>query len=190
VLREVLEVRRAGGIPLEVAEAASVVGRHSARVGNADEARALLEEARELYAAEGDEVELLTTDARIVEALVLAGAGEEALALAAEALTRAETTPGVSVVVANLHRLRAWALMQAGDLEGAGEALDESLRLARLEDENFGIRSADYESALTLDALARLQSLTGEPADELEAERDAIFERLGVVKVPEPLLPG
>ncbi|MET0563717.1 MAG: tetratricopeptide repeat protein [Gaiellaceae bacterium] len=190
VLREVLDVRRAGGIPLEVAEAASVLGRHSARVGNADEARTLLEEARELYVAEADEVELLTTDARIVEALVLAGAGEEALSLAAEALARAETTPGVSVVVANLHRLRAWALMQAGDLEGAGTALDESLRLARLEDENFGIRSADYETALTLDALVRLRSLTGESPDELEAERDGIFERLGVVKVPEPPLPG
>jgi class 3 adenylate cyclase/tetratricopeptide (TPR) repeat protein len=190
VLREVLEVRRAGGFPLEVAEAASVLGRHSARVGNVDKARALLEEARDLYAAEADEVELLTTDARIVEALVLAGAGEEALSLAVEALAKAETTPGVSVVVANLHRLRAWGLMQAGDLEGAGKALDESLRLARLEDENFGIRSADYEIALTLDALARLRSLTREPADELEAERDAIFERLGVVKVPEPPLPG
>ena len=86
--------------------------------------------------------------------------------------------------------LRAWGADAAGDLEGAGTALDESLRLARLEDENFGIRSADYETALTLDALVRLRSLTGEPADELEAERDGIFERLGVVKVPEPPLPG
>jgi class 3 adenylate cyclase/tetratricopeptide (TPR) repeat protein len=190
VLREVLEIRRAGGIPLEVAEAASVLGRHTARVGNVDEARGLLEEARELYAAEEDEVELLTTDARLVEVLVLAGAGEEALRLAAEALARAETTPGVSVVVANLHRLRAWALMQAGELDGAREALDESLRLARLEDENFGIRSADYEIGVTLAAVVRLRALTGERADELEAERDAIFERLGVVKVPEPPLPS
>jgi len=95
VLREVLEVRRAGGIPLEVAEAASVLGRHAARVGNVDEARTLLEEARTLYAAEADEVELLTTDARIVEALVAAGAGEEALALAAEALTRGDDTRGL-----------------------------------------------------------------------------------------------
>jgi len=190
VLREVLEIRRAGGIPLEVAEAASVLGRHAALVGNIDEARGLLEEARELYAAEEDEVELLKTDARLIEALVLAGAGEEALDLAGEALTRAEATPGVSVVVANLHRLRAWAFMQAGELDGAGEALDESLRLARLEGENFGIRSADYELGVTLAAVVQLRSLTGEPADELEAERDAIFARLGVVKVPEPPLPG
>ncbi|MFL5920002.1 MAG: AAA family ATPase [Gaiellaceae bacterium] len=190
VLRDVLEVRRAGGIPLEIAEAASVLGRHAARVGGFDEARALLEEARGLYATQGDEVELLTTDARLVESFVLADASEEALTLAAEALGRAEDTPGVSVVVANLHRLRACALMQAGDLEGAGEALAESLRLARLEDENFGIRSADYEIALTLGAIVRLRSLTGEPADELESERDAIFERLGVVAVPEPPLPG
>jgi len=70
------------------------------------------------------------------------------------------------------------------------EALDESLRLARLEDENFGIRSADYEIGVTLAAVVRLRLLTGEPAGELEAERDAIFGRLGVVKVPEPPLPG
>jgi tetratricopeptide (TPR) repeat protein len=185
----VLEVRRAGGIPLEVAEAAGVLGRHLARVGSFEEAHALLEEARELYAAEADEVELLTTDARLVECLVLEGRRDEALALSAEALERAESTPGVSVRVATLHRLRAWAFMQAAELEAAGEALDESLRLARLEDENFGIRSADYEVGLTLGALVRLGKLTGKPVEGLVAERDAIFARLGVVRVPEPPLP-
>ena len=188
-LRTVLEIRRAGGIPLEIAEAASVLGRHLARVGDFAEARSLLEEARELYGAEADEIELLTTDARLVECLVLEGSGTEALTLATEALERAETTPGVSVIIANLHRLRAWAWMQAGALESAAEALDESLRLARLEDENFGIRSADYELGLTLAAIVRLRALTGKPATELEAERDASFARLGVVSVPEPPLP-
>jgi tetratricopeptide (TPR) repeat protein len=189
-LRAVLEIRRASGIPLEVAEAASVLGRHLARIGSFDEARALLGEARELYAAEADEVELLTTDARLVECLVMEGKKDEALALSAEALERAESTPGVSVRVATLQRLRAWAFMQAGKLEAAAEALDESLRLARLEDENFGIRSADYEVGLTLRALVRLRTLTGEPLEGLEADRDAIFARLGVVKVPEPPLPS
>ena len=58
--------------------------------GQLDEARALLEEARSLYAAENDEVEVLMTDSRLVECLVLAGAGEAALALADETLRRAE----------------------------------------------------------------------------------------------------
>jgi class 3 adenylate cyclase/tetratricopeptide (TPR) repeat protein len=188
-LRTVLEIRRAGGIALEIAEAASALGRHLARVRNLGEARSLLEEARELHAAEADEIELLTTDVRLVECLVLEGSSTEALALAAEALERAEATPGVSVIVANLHRLRGWAWMQAGELDLAAGALDESLRLARLEDENFGIRSADYELGLTLAAIVRLRALTGEPATELEAERDASFARLGVVSVPEPPLP-
>jgi len=188
-LRAVLDQRRAGGIPLAMAQAASVVGRHAARVGNFEEARTHLEEARTLYAAEGDDVELLTTDARLVECLVLEGAGVDALTLASGALARAETVPGVSVVVANLHRLRGWAYLQTGRPDEAREALEESLRLARLEGENFGIRSADYEIALTLGALVRLGALTGERTDELEAERDTILGRLGVVKVPEPPLP-
>ncbi len=124
-----------------------------------------------------------------MECLVLEGAGVDALTLASGALARAETVPGVSVVVANLHRLRGWAYLQTGRPDEAREALEESLRLARLEGENFGIRSADYEIALTLGALVRLGALTGERTDELEAERDTILGRLGVVKVPEPPLP-
>lgn len=189
LFREVLGVRRAAGNPLKIAEAASLLGRHLARVGQLDEARTLLDEARGLFADEGDEEDLLTTDAWIIERRVLEQAGAEALPLAAEALKRAETMSGVSVVVANLHRLRGWAHMQVGDLEAAREALEQSLHIARLKDENFGIMSADFEVALTLGALARLHSLTGEPAGELEAERDAILERLGVLKVHEPPLP-
>jgi class 3 adenylate cyclase/tetratricopeptide (TPR) repeat protein len=189
VLRAVLEIRRAGGLPLEIAEASSVLGRHEARVGRFEEARALLDEARTLYTAEEDEVELLTTGARLAECLVLQGAVEEGRMRVMEALREAESMAGVSVVVANLHRLLGWTHLQAGELDAAREALAQSLHLARLEDENFGIRSADYEVALTLGAFVRLGALSGEPTDELEAERDAIFARLGVVMVSVPPLP-
>ena len=189
-LRELLELRRGTGIPLEIAEAASVLGRHAARVGSFHEARSLLEEARDLYAAEGDEIDMLTTDTRLVECLVFEHKTDEALALAAEALHRAADMTGVSVLVATLHRLRGWALMQLGDLDAAEQGLEESLRLARLEDENFGIRSADYEVALTLGAMVRLLALRGEAVAESEGERDEIFSRLGVVAVAEPPLPG
>jgi tetratricopeptide (TPR) repeat protein len=188
ILRSVLEIRRAGGLPLEIAEASSVVGRHEARVGRFEEARALLDEARTLYAAEDDEVELLTTDARLAECLVLQGAVADARAHVEGALREAEQMAGVSVIVANLHRLLGWTHLQAGELDAAREALERSLHLARLEDENFGIRSADYEVALTLSARVRLGAVTGEPTDGLAAERDTIFARLGVLKVPEPPL--
>jgi predicted ATPase/class 3 adenylate cyclase len=190
VFREVLDVRNAAGNPLKIAEAWSLLGRHLARVGEHEEAFAVLEQARQLFEAEGDEEDLLTTDAWLIECRVLEGDGVSALPLAAEALARAETISGVSVVVTHLHRTCGWAHMQAGDLEAARASLDESLRFARLEGENFGIMSADYEVALTLNALARLHRLTGETADELAAERDAILEKLGVLSIPEPPLPA
>ena len=188
-LGTILEHRQTAGIPLAVAEAATVAGRHAARVGRFEEARAHLEEARAFYADEGDDVELLTVDARLVESLVLQGAGTDALRLASDALERADKIPGVSVIAANLHRLRGWAYIQSGRVLEARAALEESLRLARLEDENLGIKSADYEIALTLDALVRLGELTGQRTDELAAERDEILDGLGVVNVPEPPLP-
>ena len=43
-----------------------------------------------MYAAEGDEFEVLTTDTRLAECLVLAGAAEAALTLADETLRNAE----------------------------------------------------------------------------------------------------
>ena len=188
VFREALDVRRAAGNPLKIADAASVLGRHLARVGNLGEARPLLEEARELFAQEGDEEDLLTTDAWLCECFVHEGDNREALMRATEALARSEAIPGVSVVVTQLHRTRGWAYMRMGDLDSAEDALLESLASARLDDENFGIMSTDYQVALTLGALVRLHQLRDEPAAELEPERDAIFEQLGVVKVHEPPL--
>ena len=49
VFHESIDVRRAIGIPLEIAEALSLLGRHEARVGNFAEAHARLDEARALY---------------------------------------------------------------------------------------------------------------------------------------------
>jgi class 3 adenylate cyclase/tetratricopeptide (TPR) repeat protein len=189
LFRMVLEVRRAAGNPLELARVASLLGTNATRLGNLEEARTLLEEARGLYASEGEDTELLTADARLVECLVFARASSEALLLAQQALQRADQMTGVSVVAAYIHRLRGWAYMQTGDVEAARAALEESLRVARLEEENYGARSADYEIGLTLAALVRLHELAGETANKVRTERDALLDGLGVVKVPEPPLP-
>jgi class 3 adenylate cyclase/tetratricopeptide (TPR) repeat protein len=184
VFVDVLEHRRGGGIPAEIAEAMSLLGRHQARVGNFAEAHALLEEARELYRSEGAEFELLTTEARLAECLVLERRSAEALAAADAALAQAEGVAGASVVAAALHRHRGSALLQLDDRAGARAAFEASLATARAGGENYGLISNDYEVALTLDALARLERADGTDA-ALESERDAILTRLGVVRLPQ-----
>jgi tetratricopeptide (TPR) repeat protein len=186
LFREAVETRRAGGIAIEIAEAVSLLGRHEARVGNHAEARELLAEARALYEEGGDDFDLLTTDVRLVECLVLEGTPDEALRIAKRALADAEDVAGVSVLVAALHRHRGWALAQSGRREEARAAFAESLATARAGGENYGLISNDYEVALTLDALARLERLEGNDAGGLEAERDETLTRLGVVRLPEP----
>jgi predicted ATPase/class 3 adenylate cyclase len=188
LFRKILDVRRAAGNSLEIAEVTSFLGRQAARMGSFAEAQALLEEARSLYAASEDEFEVLTTETRFAECLVLAGGADAALSLVDAILRRTEGMQGLSLLEARLHRLRGWGYMQANKFEEAREALDESLRLAQLEGENFGFWSADYEVALTLSALVRFGRLTGEPREELAIRRDAILARLGVVGVSEPSL--
>jgi class 3 adenylate cyclase/tetratricopeptide (TPR) repeat protein len=187
--RHALELRRSVGNVMKIADGANELGRFEGRVGNFEEAKALLAEARELFLEEGDEVEALAADVWLVESLVHAGEGEAALELAADALERTATTPGVDIFAAMLHRLRGWAYMQLRDLESAGDAFEESLQLARLEGENVGMRSADYEIALTLDALGQLGELVGDPAVDLEHERDALMAKLAVLNVKRPPLP-
>ena len=189
LFRRGLELRRSAGNPLKIGEAASELGRFAGRTGNFEEAHALLAEARELFETEGDQVEALAADVWRVESLVTEGSSAAALELAADALERTETIPGVAILAAMLHRLRGWAFMQLRDLEGAGAAFDESLKLARLEGENLGMRSADYEAALTLDALDHLGELVGQPDVDLKRERDAIVAKLALLQLTRPPLP-
>jgi class 3 adenylate cyclase/tetratricopeptide (TPR) repeat protein len=189
LFRSGLELRRAAANPLKVADAASELGRFAGRTGNFEEARALLAEAHEVFSNEGDKVEALAADVWRVESLVHEGSSTAALELADDALRRTESTPGVAILAAMLHRLRGWAFMQLHDLEQAGAAFDASLELARLEGENIGMRSADYEVALTLDALEQLGEMVGGPSEDLERERDALMAKLAVLQIKRPPLP-
>jgi hypothetical protein len=66
--------------------------------------------------------------------------------------------------------------MQAGHLEDAGRAFEESLEAARS-------RQADFEVALSLYAKAALARSMGTQDDDDERESRSLFERLGVVRV-------
>ena len=77
-----------------------------------------------------------------------------------------------------LERLHGYALVQARRADEARPRFERSLELAR------GLE-ADYEVALTLEALSRTR-LGGQ---EAEAESRQIFERLGVISTPLVPLP-
>jgi hypothetical protein len=108
---------------------------------------------------------------------MLEGRAGEAVSLADETLQRAESQAGLFHLVATLNRIRGGALMQQRRLEEAELALDESVREARA-------TNGDHALALALDGLVALKQLRGEPTDSLAAERDAIFERLGILAAP------
>jgi class 3 adenylate cyclase/tetratricopeptide (TPR) repeat protein len=186
VFLDAVDRRRVAGVPGEIAEALSLLGSHEARAGSFAEAHAHLDEARELLRGEEDvEFDLLTIEARHIECLVLEGRSAEALTAADAALAVAPVS-GASGIVAALHRHRGWAHAQLRDPEASRAAFAASLEAAREPGENYGLVSNEYEVALTLDALVRLERHAGDDVAGLEAERDEILARLGVVRLPVP----
>jgi hypothetical protein len=111
----------------------------------------------------------------MAECFVLAGGFQDALDVVPAAVAAAEETP---VLCALLERLHGYALVQARRAEEASPHFERSLELARGVD-------ADYELALTLEALGR----TGLGEPDAEAESRAILERLGVLSTPLVPLP-
>jgi hypothetical protein len=116
----------------------------------------------------------------------LRGEAEAFAGQAEAALTRADLAlaglgdPGR--LGALLHRVRAFAFAQLGDLAAAEDALEASLAQARAQAE-------EYEVAVTLDALKALSVLTGRAEPWQRAgERDAILARLDVQRLPDPPL--
>ena len=106
---------------------------------------------------------------------MLAGRFQEALEVAPTVLDAAGDNP---LLYPFLERLHGYALVQARRQDEARPRFERSLELAReLE--------ADYEVALTLEALGRTR--LGDP--DAEAESKAILERLGVVSTPRVPLP-
>ncbi len=157
------------------AVATANLGRAAARAGRHDDARRLLLQAldglREIEAGSF----VLETEVRLAEAAVLAADHQRALADAHAAAQRTDVAAAPSVQ-ALLHRVLAYAHVQAGELEEALVDLERSLEVARSGD-------ALYEVALTLLARGRLR---GDATDIAEAQ--ALLDSLHVVRVLEPPL--
>ncbi|HEX2383966.1 MAG TPA: adenylate/guanylate cyclase domain-containing protein [Acidimicrobiales bacterium] len=153
--------------------AMSNLGRVASRDGRFDEAAERLASAGDLLRSIGAEAMLLETDAREVERLVLAGEHATALAQTTE-LQRLAAKLGLAHVLILLDRLEGCARAQSGDLDGAWSAWDRSLAASRE-------RGADYETALTLDLMAKTAlDLGRDEGEAMAAEARAIFDRLGV----------
>jgi class 3 adenylate cyclase/tetratricopeptide (TPR) repeat protein len=182
LMRESLRIARASGSGPRIGETARYLGLLLARLGRFDEARRLLVEAHDEYERAGESSEVLVSDARLAELLVLEGAAADALKHAERTLERSPASDGIFPLGPTLQRLRGLALLQLGRLDEARTAVTESLESGRS-------TGADYEVALALDALAMLVRLDGESPETVERERDAILSRLGVVATPEFPLP-
>jgi class 3 adenylate cyclase/tetratricopeptide (TPR) repeat protein len=183
LFHEALRIWKTARYPVGVALATSNLGRAAARGGRLDEASELLNEALRGFREIGAKSFVLETEGRIAESFVFSGDHAAALGRATDTLQGAKEMSGTTLLQAPLERLRGYALLQAGDPEGAQRCLEESLSLGRS-------AGAEYEVALTLEALARLALAGGRPsAADYLAEARCIFERLGVVSTPRIPLP-
>ena len=148
-------------------------------MGRFDKAEELLEGALAEFREVNARNFVVETDARLAEKAVLAGDAAEGLRRCDEALRAGAEGGGSAVLSAMLHRLRGYALMQSGDLDGADDALAESRRSA-----DAASDAESYELALTLEAAGRLAGLRGEPDGGARERSERIFRRLGVIARP------
>jgi tetratricopeptide (TPR) repeat protein len=175
LFREARRVWRAARYPVGIALSTSNLGRAAARLGRFDEALELLGKALAAFESLGSGALGQETQARRAESLVLAGHFQDALDVVPNLLEGAGENPLLDPF---LERLHGYALVQARRAEDARPRFERSLDLAR----EFG---ADYEVALTLEALSRTR--LGDHRDEVKSKE--IFERLGVVSTPRVPLP-
>jgi predicted ATPase/class 3 adenylate cyclase len=151
------------------------LGRLAAHEGRFEDARAqFLDSARRFHDV-GSQALSLEAEARHAEALVLEGRHAEAEELARATLAGMLETGEIGTRTALLERVLGLAAVQARRPEDAPAHFEESLRVAR----DLG---AQYEVARTL----RARADTGLGTDE---DALAIFDRLGVVRLPAVPLP-
>jgi predicted ATPase/class 3 adenylate cyclase len=165
--RETLRIVEAAGHLLLTAVARGNLGRVASRVGRYDEADELLRGAAEQLEDIGAAPFAVELQARHAELRGLRGDDPAAVVAAADAAARRLDEAGVPAAVrVLLERVRGVALVRAGRSVEARASLAEALDVAER-------AHADYEIALTLRAIARLD-------DEESLRAHEIFTRLGV----------
>jgi predicted ATPase/class 3 adenylate cyclase len=178
LLHEALRSWQAAGSTSSAAAALAELGRIEGRRGRLPVALDLLEQASASYAEAGEEDGVLDTEARAAEALLLGGDAERALTNATRTLLRCKRSESGVYVLPFLLRVIGCAHLLAGRLETGREVLHESLSTAEA-------LSAEYELALSLDAVAGLERVVG--GDGAAARRrDDLFAQLGIVVNPAP----
>jgi predicted ATPase len=173
ILDEALRTYRAAGTPTFVAGGTWVLGRLAARRGDVDRARMLISSARDLYASNGEQLEVALTESGLAECALFANEPALACQIAEKTLTALTSLPGGGLVLPLLQRVHGLALAALGADEAARQALRSSIEAARA-------RQARYELALSLQAVADMWPSA--LSDDERAERDALFDQLGVVE--------
>jgi class 3 adenylate cyclase/tetratricopeptide (TPR) repeat protein len=141
---------------------------------------ALFEEAREMSVGTND---LMTSDADawLAECFLRQGRTQDAL-VKIDSTLQHELATGGTGHLSMLHRLRGYALVSLGNVSEAWREFDKSLTVGRA-------RGANYEVALTLEAISVVASRMGMPADPTaDEERLALLAGLGVRRTPSPPL--
>jgi predicted ATPase/class 3 adenylate cyclase len=165
--RETLRIVEAAEHKLLTGVARANLGRVAARLGRHDEADALLTDAQAILEEIGSAPFAVEVEARRVELAELRGDEPAVVVAAADAAVARLDEAGVPAAVrVLLERARGNALARAGRLDEGRSTLDRALEIAES-------AHADYEIALTLRALARLDGEESLRAREL-------FARLGV----------
>jgi class 3 adenylate cyclase/tetratricopeptide (TPR) repeat protein len=174
LLRQAVRTWRSARYQLGVGYGTMSLGRTLARLGRYEEASELLTEAADLFAAQGDEGNLVEARARQAELAVLRGDGPSVLAAIDDAIARAARVGGLPTVEALLHRTKGWALAQDGRATEGIDCLKEALRIAHA-------ASARYETAMAADALAQMLRACGMPFDEYDARARELFAQLKII---------
>jgi tetratricopeptide (TPR) repeat protein len=176
-LQDVIHLWRAVGHPGPVSGALTNLGRCALQRGDVLKARDLFDQAR--WAAEDLGADTVEFDVWIADCMIREGEPGDALTLLDHGI-RAEKTRGATTFLGALLRAHGYARAAIGEVDAAAADFANALEVART-------RSVPFEIALALDAQLWLDHRRGGERDtSAAAERDGIFERLGVRAVFAP----